>query len=278
LNILVTGHKGMLGKVLYDMLEREGHKVKGADLPEQDLTQINETTELFKDIDFIYNCAAYTDVDGCETDQETAMEVNGEAVKKLALYSGNIPLLHISTDYVFNGNADKPYLEDDPIAPVSLYGKSKAAGEKELIANKKNFFIVRTAWLYGYHGSNFIETIIKLSNDKDEIKVVNDQKGAPTNVEDLAEILVKFINCKNYGIYHFTNSGETTWFNFAKEIVSGVGNKTEVVPCSSQEFVRPAVRPQYSVLDLEKIKKEFKIEIPGWQDGLHRYLTGRKSA
>lgn len=275
MRIVVTGHKGMLGSVLKELLEERGDEVIGLDLPEYDLARPENFIDKLKDADFVYNCAAFTDVDRCEAEFERAQLINGQLVGELAKITGDTPMLHISTDYVFDGTASVPYKVDNKLNPLSAYGKSKALGEQELIAHKEKYFIVRTAWLYGYHGSNFVETIIKLAGEKDEIKVVNDQLGVPTNVKDLAKVMLLFLDSDKYGIYNYTNSGETTWYDFAKEILTILHINTKVTPCTSEEFVRPAKRPNYSVLDLTKIKNTFNIAIPEWQDSLKKYLAER---
>lgn len=277
MKIIVAGHKGMLGSMLKNKLERAGHSVLGIDLPEYDMTDLKSLEFLKKEnFDFVYNCAAFTAVDRCETEYDTAYAVNATAVKNILAVIGDKPFLHVSTDYVFSGNASSPYQVDDPLEPLSAYGRTKAAGEKFISeSGHKKYFIVRTAWLYGSGGKNFVETMINLAQTKPEIKVVNDQKGSPTCTTDLAEAMMKFLTSKNYGIYHFTNKGETTWYNFARTILEMVGSKTPVKPCTSTEYPTPTKRPAYSVLDLSKIEKELNIVIPEWQDALSRYIEAR---
>jgi dTDP-4-dehydrorhamnose reductase len=279
MNILVTGHKGMLGTALSEKLSALKHIVIKADLPEINITNVEEISDIFtkKKIDFIYNCAAYTNVDRCEEDYDTAYLVNAAAVKILADLAAkyDIPMVHISTDYVFNGVASKPYAVDHAIEPLSAYGKTKAAGEKFLQETVSKYFLVRTAWLYGHNGKNFVETIIASAKNNTELKIVDDQKGAPTYVDDLVDFLIKLLNSDKYGVYHYTNSGETTWYQFAKQFLNYLQINVKIIPCSTAEYPRPAKRPSYSVLDLAITKKEFKIEIPSWQDGLKRYLDKR---
>ncbi len=279
MKILVTGYKGMLGSILAEKLKTAGHEVIGADLPEYDLTDKKSMAKLFNlnSFDFIYNCAAFTNVDLCETEKEKAYAVNSKLVENLVEQTKQIPLLHISTDYVFDGKNSKPYQVNDKLNPDSEYGKSKAQGELVLKAGgHQKYFIVRTAWLYGPNGKNFVETIIDLAAKKPELKVVDDQRGAPTYTHDLAEALVDFLNIQDYGVYHYTNSGETTWYNFTLEIFKLLGIKTKVIPCTTAEFPRPARRPAYSVLDLSKTEQVLGKKTPTWQDGLKRYLETRK--
>ena len=276
--ILVTGCRGMLGSVLYERLQSEGFDVLGVDLPEVDLANKDILADFFaeNEIAFVYNCAAFTNVDLCETEYDQAYSANAIAVKNLTEVCQGQPIVHISTDYVFDGTADKPYLPDDLRAPVSAYGKSKAAGEEFLEQySSGKYFIVLTAWLYGHNGKNFVETMLKLAQEYSEIKVVNDQKGAPTLVDDLVEMLQRLLDSDQYGIYHYTNSGETTWYDFAREVLAGL--PVNVIPCTTAEYPRPAKRPAYSVLSLEKTKQNLKIGIPSWQDGLKRYLEKRGS-
>lgn len=277
MKIVVTGAKGMLGSVLVRKLKVLKHQVLEIDLPEYDLTKPQSLEFLRKqEIDFIYNCAAFTAVDRCETEYDQAYAVNALAVKNLLDLNLGVPLLHISTDYVFDGLGSVPYQENTPLNPISAYGKSKAQGEKFIInSGYEKYFIVRTAWLYGPNGKNFVDTIINAAKTKPELKVVNDQQGSPTYSLDFVEALIRFLGSDQYGIYHFTNAGETTWYNFAKEILRKMAINTPLKPCTSAEYVLPASRPKYSVLSLEKIKNTFKIDIPSWQDALDRYLQLR---
>jgi dTDP-4-dehydrorhamnose reductase len=277
MRILLFGHKGMLGSMLDLKLRQKGHEVLGFDLPEVDVTQPLKLEFLKKEhYDFVYNCAAFADVNRCESEYDKAYAVNATAVKNILAVIGNKPFLHVSTDYVFDGGATTPYSVDNPHAPISAYGRTKAAGEKIIFdSGHKEYFIVRTAWLYGPGGKNFVETMIALAQTKPEIRIVNDQRGSPTYTVDLAEAMLGFLNSKKYGIYHFTNKGETTWYNFAKTILDIMGSKTPVKPCTTAEYPTPAKRPAYSVLSLDKTEKELHISIPSWQDALARYIAAR---
>ncbi|GBR76334.1 dTDP-4-dehydrorhamnose reductase [Candidatus Termititenax persephonae] len=281
MKIAVTGARGMLASVLVRKLLSLGHAVLPLDLPEHDLLQLAAVKNYLtaERPEFIYNCAALTDVDLCETEVEKARAINALAAGNLAeiAVALDAPILQISTDYVFAGDADRPYLPSAPTAPLSVYGQTKAEGER-LISQAPKHFIVRTAWLYGHNGKNFVETMLKQAQVRPSLQVVDDQRGAPTFVDDFVEALVLFLPCREYGIYHFTNSGETTWYGFAQEFWAILGIPTPLYPCATREFPRPAPRPAYSVLDLTKTQSVLKIEIPSWQDAIRRYLSGRNPA
>ncbi|MGB9680699.1 MAG: dTDP-4-dehydrorhamnose reductase [Patescibacteria group bacterium] len=282
IKILILGAKGMLGHDL--MAVFEDHQPTGWDINEIDITNKDD---VFKKIgtlnpEIIINAAAYTDVDGAEKNKELAMRVNREAVGYLAeiCVQNNIILVHYSTDYVFHGNKKEGYKEEDiPEDPVNFYGQSKLLGEKEIkdcklkIENFK-YYLIRTAWLFGpksnpHQHKNFVDTILKLAQERKEIKVVDDQFGSPTYTYDLARATKELIE-KNYpsGIYHLTNSGMTNWYQFAKKIVKLSGLKTKILPCSSKEFLRPAKRPKYSFLVNTKFPK-----MRFWQEALSDYLN-----
>jgi dTDP-4-dehydrorhamnose reductase len=269
----------MLGSVLAARLITAGHAVLPIDLPERDLLDFPAVAAYLhaQRPDFIYNCAAFTNVDLCETEEAKARAVNALVPGQLADLAAelDIPVLQISTDYVFSGSGIRPYLPEDLPAPLSAYGRTKAEGEA-LAQKAPRHFIVRTAWLYGHNGKNFVETIIALAKTKPELKIVDDQRGAPTFVDDLVESLLLFLECSEYGIYHFTNSGETTWCGFAKEFLRLTGSGVRVLPCATAEFPRPARRPAYSVLDLDKTRSMLKIKIPDWPDAVARYCKGRR--
>lgn len=270
----------MLGTVLTEKLQQAGHTIIGVDLPEHNLLDFPAIQKYFSEqqIQFLYNCAAFTNVDKCETEYEMAYAVNALAVQNCAALAKNlnIPFVHISTDYVFNGTATTPYTPEATTDPVSAYGRSKDAGEKFVLATyPEKSFIVRTAWLYGHRGNNFVETILKAAATKPELKIVNDQTGAPTFVDDLVALLIQLLASSAYGVYHFTNSGVTTWYHFAKEFLSLAKSTTPLKPCTTEEFPRPSKRPAYSVLDLSKTEQTFQLTIPSWQDAISRYMKGR---
>lgn len=223
------------------------------------------------DPDIIINSTGFTAVDDAETHKNEAFKLNAEAIKNLAQISAkkNIPLMHFSTDYVFNGEKSKGYVESDSPSPISVYGASKAEGEKELIKNTGKFWLVRTAWLYGPDGKNFVDTIIDLArkNDAKPLKIVNDQIGNPTLTLDLAAALLPLLKGKSYGIYHIVNSGQCSWYEFAKEIFNILGIPQEIIPITSSELNRPAKRPKYSILQNTRLPA-----LRHWKQTLAEYL------
>ena len=276
MKILITGAKGMLAKAVINKLKDENQLIC-TDSQELDITDKNMVMEYVEKEkpEYIINCAAYTAVDKAEEEEELAEKVNSEGPKNLAIAADkyNCILVHISTDYVFNGDLDinKTYKENDKTMPVTVYGKTKKQGEDNIIQNSSKYYILRTAWLYG-EGNNFVRTMLKLSKEKEELNVVNDQHGSPTYTEDLASIIKQIIDKKiPYGIYHTTNIGYTTWFDFTKKIFELSNISCKLNPVTSEEFVRPAKRPKNSKLSKDKILEE-GITIPDWEDGLKRYL------
>jgi len=285
--IWLIGNKGMLGTELSLLLEKENIKFSGTDR-EVDITDINALKEFTNknSFDWIINCAAYTAVDKAEDDREFCRVLNAEGPYNIAVTARErgIKIIHISTDYVFNGKGDTPYKEDDVTDPIGVYGFTKRDGEKKLLEENKNSYIIRTAWLYGRHGNNFVHTMLRLMKGKESISVVNDQKGSPTWAYDLSKTIIEFIKQSSegktipFGVYHFTNEGEITWFDFAKEIYKqgralGMLEKNcEVKPCTSADFPAKVTRPAYSVLDKTKIKNSLHITIPGWEKSLKDFL------
>lgn len=252
MKVLITGSNGMLGHDLIDVLDGKHELIKttskSLDITDEDKVKdyiVNENP------DIVINSAAYTDVDGCETNEEIAYKVNGEGVKNLALACKVIdcPLLHISTDYVFNGENNKPWMEDDEVGPISIYGKSKLQGEEAIESILDKFFIIRTSWLYGINGGNFPKTMLELAKTHDTLTVVTDEIGTPTYTLDLAQAIAELIETEYYGIYHITNSDYCSWFDFAKYIFEVKNINVNVVPVTAEEFARPASRPHYSVLN-----------------------------
>ena len=251
MKILITGSNGMLGHDLQEVLKDKHELIlttsKTLDITDKENT-INFIIENKPDV--VINSAAYTDVDGCETNQDIAYAVNGEGVRNLALGCRQVdcPLVHISTDYVFDGTAREPIAEDGEIGPISVYGKSKLMGEEAIQEILDKYFILRTAWLYGINGKNFPKTMLELAKDHSEITVVYDEVGTPTYTPDLAYGISQIIETDHYGIYHLTNSGSCSWCEFAKYIFEIAGADVNVVPVTASEFSRPAPRPCYSVL------------------------------
>lgn len=273
--ILVVGANGMLGR---DLMLALGEKGRGVDLPDIDITNINSVRQVLTALApaVVINCAAYTNVDGCETEQATAFAVNADGVGVLADVTADLgaTLVHISTDYVFNGQKGSPYLEDDPIDPMSIYGKSKAAGEENARRNPKHL-IVRTQWLYGYHGNNFVETMIRLGTERKELSVVDDQLGSPTWTVDLVKALLALVEAGCTGTYHAAGSGFCSWRGFAMAIFAAEGMDVTVTPISTEQLGRPAPRPLFSVLDCGKIARDAGVTMPQWNVSLNNYLAGR---
>ncbi len=281
--IWLIGNKGMLGHDVEDLLKKEDLKYFATDI-ETDITSLNALKQYVqhKQFNYIINCAAYTDVDGAEKEIEKAYCVNWEGVRNIALVAkeNNAILIHISTDYVFDGKKEDPYKEEDMTKPLSVYGKSKLKGEEDIQELLEKYFILRTAWLYGKYGKNFIYTLLQLFQKQDEIKVTDEQSGSPTYTVDLAKILIEIIKTglDQYGIYHFTNEGITTWYGFAKAIYK-IAKKTglcskevNIAPIKTEEYPLPAVRPEYSLLSKEKIKDNLKINIREWKDALKEFM------
>lgn len=276
MKILITGANGMLAKAVINQF-KDNNELILTDVSELDITNETKTNEFVTQTkpDYIINCAAYTAVDKAEEDIELAEKVNALGPKNLAIAAKNndATLIHISTDYVFNGELDttKFYIESDEIAPVTVYGKTKANGEKYIAENCDKYYILRTAWLYG-DGNNFVRTMIKLGKEKEEVNVVSDQHGSPTYTVDLACIINQVIEKKlPYGIYHSTNEGFTTWYDFTKKIYELSNIKCKVNPVTSEEFIRPAKRPKNSKMSKCKLVENGVI-IPKYEDALERYL------
>ncbi len=283
MKILVIGSKGQLGHELLIQGNNSGYEILPADLPDLDITdktQVKHWLERFQP-SFVVNAAAYTNVDKAETEQNFAFAVNRDGPANLAEACAKfeIPLIHISTDFIFDGKKSSPYIESDPVSPLSVYGKSKQEGENEVRSRLKKHIILRTAWLYGVHGQNFVKTMLRLGREKEVISVVSDQFGSPTSAADLAEAVlqiisrIKYSDNINWGTYHYCGHGITTWHVFAKEIINLAKHyipiKTITVkPISTAEYPTKATRPCFSALDCNLIKKNFGINIKPWQDSL----------
>lgn len=270
---LVTGANGMLGQDLVPIFENEGIDVYPTAVEDLDITDINAVKLcLSKSMpDLVVNLAAYTNVDAAETDRETAYAVNQSGVANIAKVTADmdIPVLHISTDYVFDGTNKSSYLPADKTGPLNVYGDSKLKGEQALRELNPKHYIIRTSWLYGKHGKNFVDTMIDLASKNTLLKVVNDQTGCPTWTVALTNALLTLLKCdKPYGTYHICGSGKTTWYDFAKKIFEYTGVGVEVVPVPTEEFPRPAKRPHYSVMQNEGA-------CPDWEESLKEYLNER---
>ena len=283
MKILITGANGMLAKAVRERFKEHElilTDVVGTELS-LDITNIEEVKEFVSNVkpDVIINCAAYTAVDKAESEEELARKINSDGPKNLAIVANqnNCKLVHISTDYVFGGDLslEEIYKEDDKKAPVTAYGRTKLAGEEVIEENTKEFYIFRTAWLYG-DGKNFVRTMLKFGKEKEEVKVVCDQHGSPTYAVDLADIIYQALEKKiPYGIYHTTNLGFTTWYEFTKKIYEMAGISCRVTPVTSKEFASAAKRPANSMLSKEKIL-DAGITVPSWEDALERYLKEEK--
>ncbi|KNY29654.1 dTDP-4-dehydrorhamnose reductase [Pseudobacteroides cellulosolvens] len=279
MKVLITGCRGQLGLELarqfnefngvYNLIETDVHNL--------DITNQVMVFELVKaqKPDVIINCAAYTNVDGCESDELNAYRVNAIGPQNLsaAALSVGAKMVQVSTDYVFDGTGNTPKVETDPMNPRSVYGKSKAMGEILVKDTNPRHFIVRTAWLYG-EGNNFVRTMLKLAKEKDEVKVVNDQFGSPTSTKDLARCIIKLINSESYGTYHGTCEGSCSWNQFAKKIFEIKGINIKVSEMTTEELNRPAERPKYSVLDNFMLKLVGINEFRSWEEALTDYLKG----
>jgi len=274
--VLVTGARGMLGTDLCPVLAAKGYDVVAADLAEFDLTDPVATARFVQDCrpSLIINCAAYTAVDQAESDAGTAFRVNRDGAANLARAAKDVgaALLHLSTDYVFDGTKAGPYLEDDPPNPKSVYGASKLAGEQAVREALAEHWIVRTAWLYGIHGKSFPRSILSVAAEGRPLRVVNDQRGCPTYAVHLAEALAAIIAQPHYGTYHAVNAGECTWYDLACAAVREAGLEVTVTPVSTEEFPRPAPRPRNSVLDTGKLARSYGVRLPAWQEGLAAFV------
>lgn len=285
LNILVTGAKGQLGRSIQAETSGIRDNYLFTDVEELDITDPIAVKKFIDkhDIDVIVNCAAFTNVDAAEDKEDIANLINGEAPGILAdaIKEKNGTLIHISTDYVFGGSGkNTPITEDQEPSPTGAYGRSKLLGEEKIKDTNASSIIIRTAWLYSDYGNNFVDKILSLLNSRDSIKVVFDQCGTPTYATDLAKAIVTIINERkfkgNEGIYHFSNEGVCSWFDFAFEAARTAGLKEkEVLPCHSNEFPSKVTRPPYSVLDKAKFKETFSYTIPHWQESLEKCLAKR---
>jgi len=289
MKVLITGISGMLGVDLYQIL-RDGYEIVGLDIKDfpstpfsspslrkGDITNLHELKAVFLELnpDFVIHTASYTDVDGCEENPNRAHMVNALGTRNIALIcqKKSIPLVYVSTDFVFDGKKNHPYTELDEPHPLNVYGKSKFAGENYIRSLVERYFIVRTSWLYGRYGKNFVETILKLAEEKEELTVVDDQVGSPTYTKDLAQETKKLLSGSSYGIYHITNSGSCSWYEFAEEILELAGlRRVKVKPITSKELNRPARRPQFSVLKSTSSGWGAEDTMRPWKEALREYI------
>lgn len=294
MKIIIIGSKGQLGRELVSQSKNLGFEILGVDLPQLDITNIVQVENTITNFQpsLAINAAAYTAVDKAETEQRLAMAVNSDGPKNLAVVcaKSDIPLIHISSDYVFDGQKGAPYIEHDPVSPLGVYGKSKADGEKKIRLNIKKCVIVRTSWLYGAHGHNFVKTMLTLGKEKETIPVVIDQLGSPTCAADLAETVLTIAALIpkrteiDWGTYHYCGQGVTSWHEFAEtifEIARPYGSiiTTKVAPITTDQYPTIAKRPPFSALDCGLIKKRFKISPKPWQKSLKitiDHILGKK--
>ena len=275
-NVLVTGSNGQLASCIKDLAKQyEGLNFIYTDYKELDICDLNQVNTFFKSnkkIDYCINCAAYTAVDKAESDVEKAFEINANGAKNLAIACREFDaiLIQISTDFVFDGEKKEPYTETDVAKPISVYGASKLQGEIEIKQTLETYFILRTSWLYSEHGANFMKTMLRLAETRDEISVVSDQIGTPTYAGDLADVILKIISSKNtnFGLYHYSNEGVASWCEFAKAIFEASNIEIKLNPIKTSAYPTPAKRPVYSVMDKTKIKSVLKTETLSWQDRL----------
>lgn len=293
MKILITGSNGQLGNELQKIIEtgeaeigRVSDSIKNAevfplDIEELDITKLEDVKRVFNDIkpDVVINCAAATNVDGCESNKDLAFKINAIGARNLAMVSVKFgaKLVQVSTDYVFSGVGETPLTEFDLTAPYSVYGKTKLKGEEYVMEFSSKYYIVRTAWLYGYVGKNFVYTMMNLGAQKDSISVVNDQLGNPTNANDLAYHILKLIETDEYGVYHCTGKGECSWFDFATEIMKLSGRNCKVSPCTSDEYKEmypnSAKRPEYSSLDNMMLRCTIGDEMRDWKESLKSFMN-----
>jgi len=288
MNLLLAGANGQLGREMMVQCRKGGIHAVGLDLPELDIGRADPVRDAVATYrpELVINAAAYTAVDTAETDTEAAFRVNATGARLLAevCRTAGIPMIHISTDYVFNGTRDTPYTEDAPLSPIGVYGISKAQGETWVRHHLHRHMIIRTSWLYSVYGHNFVKTMLRLGRQQEEVRVVADQRGCPTSAEDLAGALLAMARqigsegASHWGTYHYCGKGDTTWFHFAEAIFKRASNYiplrvSRLVPISTTDFGAPAPRPAYSVLSCERIRQRFGIIQHPWPDSLDDTIT-----
>ncbi|MCM1332139.1 MAG: dTDP-4-dehydrorhamnose reductase [Bacteroides sp.] len=286
MNILVTGANGQLGNCLRNAAKNSNDNYIFTDVAELDITNADAVTRMVEDnkINVIVNCAAYTNVDKAEDDAEFAELLNAGAVRNLAnaAKKADATLIHVSTDYVFGGDVvNTPLSENNPVNPIGVYGVTKLHGEQAVADAGCKALIFRTAWLYSEYGKNFVKTMLNLTSTKPELKVVFDQVGSPTYAQDLADAIFHIVENRkmdgNEGVYHYSNEGVCSWFDFTKMIAEIAGNNScDIQPCHSDEFPSKVSRPSYSVLDKTKVKTQFGIKVPYWTDSLNKCIANLK--
>lgn len=292
MKILITGAKGQLGNEIIDIINSgsaeigsiseniKNSKIIALDINELDITKLDDVRNIIGKYnpDVVINCAAATNVDNCESNEDVAFKINALGPRNLAIISEEIgaKLVQVSTDYVFSGEGNSPLKEYELTAPTSVYGKTKLLGEKYVSEFSSKYFIVRTAWLYGYIGHNFVYTMMRVGKEKESINVVNDQRGNPTHANDLAYHILKLIETDEYGVYHCTGKGECTWYDFAKKIMELNKLNCKVNPCTSNEYKTPAKRPAYSSLDNMMLRNTVGDEMREWDEALRSFVKNRE--
>ncbi|MFH0974615.1 MAG: dTDP-4-dehydrorhamnose reductase [Spirochaetota bacterium] len=281
--IWLIGSKGMLGTDVELKLKANGLEYTASDM-DVDITDIEALRNFAKDkeIGWIINCSAYTAVDKAEDEEARAFKINADGVGNIAQVAKEkkAKLVHLSTDYVYDGKKYEAYLESDPTGPIGVYGKSKLKGEEKVLATVQEYFIFRISWLYGHHGANFVHTMLRLFAERDEVRVVRDQWGSPTFAKDVADLIIKVIkdNSSEYGIYHFTNSGRTNWYQFTLEIFNQAKERgllkkeVNIIPITTAGYPTKARRPEYSYMSKDKVKKTFGVTLRPWQESLQEFI------
>lgn len=273
--LLVTGCNGQLGRAVNKQFEGTEYELVNTDVADLDITNIDDVLKLVEEVKpyAIINCAAHTGVDACETDIDNAYKINAIGPRNLSIAATKVgaKMVHISTDYVFEGNATEPYTEFSPVNPQGMYGRTKLAGEEFVKQFADKFFIIRTAWLYG-DGKNFVKTMLRLSETNDKVRVVGDQVGSPTSTKELAKAIAVLLPTDNYGLFHGTCEGKCSWADFTKEIFRLAGKTTEVEAITTAEYPTPAVRPAYSVLENWMFKNTTDFMFADWKDAIAEYI------
>lgn len=276
MRVFVTGSKGQLGHDLLNEMAKRKIDAVGADIEEMDITDAEQVERVLKNAgaDAVIHCAAYTAVDAAEDNPELCAKINGQGTEHIARVCAelDIPMMYISTDYVFNGQGERPWEPDDPREPLNVYGETKCQGELAVEKWMKKYFIVRIAWVFGISGKNFIRTMLRLGREHGKVSVVNDQIGSPTYTYDLARLLVDMIQTDRYGRYHATNEGQCSWYEFAVEIFRQADMDVTVTPVTSEAFGAKAKRPMNSRMNRDKLDAAGFNRLPSWQDALSRYL------
>ena len=277
LKVLVTGAKGMLGHDVMAELRKRGHDGVGVDIEEMDILQAEAVRQTLLDVrpDAVVHCAAYTAVDAAEDHPQLCRQVNADGTANIARVCGEngIKMLYLSTDYVFDGGGTRPWEADDPIVkPLNVYGQSKYGGEQAVKAYVEKYYIVRTSWVFGVHGKNFVSTMLRLGREGRPISVVDDQIGSPTYTVDLARLLIDMAKTDRYGVYHATNEGFCSWYDFTREIFTMAGINVDLRPVSSEAYPAKAKRPQNSRMSKEKLIQNGLNKLPPWKDAVRRYL------